>query len=1125
MQSIEIPDDGISDDCLHQAMDDLELSHARSSSSPVGDDLGGSDTGANITSSDMFHDGSSPTVSARAATGQAVNLSADIVYDSQMQSQRAEEPREEREVVPETQIMETQDAVGEDLDGGAAAEDSVNLGMNPNTEPPPSNGPGRAQASRELRNLSVFGWDAQVGEHPPGAALALPVEGRLRRRLPVNYTAADDVDDEMDDDDDQRDDDGELCRDYVYDDETSETGYSSNDSVEEIMVTQVQQEERMQLGEVQSTRRAVPPTSETHQASAAPAVQPRRTASLSTNTGTEDSMTVSELEREEAEIVAKEAALAALEADLAARRERLERRKAKKSRSAPRETEPNVRPQQRQRMMDDFIQMPAREDGRGVDGSRERAREPQGPRSAQRGISARPDTVHLAIPKDVDEMYDLWEQRAVHIIPDDASVYSNFRFAFGDDTEEGRRFRKKEIKAIGEVLFAFKNTRKPGQHALLKGREREGKTGALFSIALAALLLHMRVVILCAPNKLAPIVDMVKKIRASGFGTQYDTKHTLGKKSSKDNDVPSSDHGQIFVAALGTITDLRKVKAFIQSEIRGGHHTVTLIDECDELTQGKGNKSLEIERREDPSAYQNFIPLADRGEDEDDDDIPYVDPDSRAGKQKNRKEQLAAASHFFKKELHKITQVIACSATLSGYMLNPVGMFRQDVVTPIFMVYPKLGYRGIETFQVPDGCELEMEGNMSMDDFEDSSAVKTLLERFYNRKNICDGVQLQPRPEVQGASNERNPYYVEHPTPVTLRGMLFISCSPKVNVYGGVADIAKQVCKTVDAWDNEHDSAKTLFVCFVGVPKVYFAKKWFKMPRGASLETIYNITRKEAQRGTFGQDFALGPGEPLSKVCTHCVLIGYNLTRRAMTAAFKPEHEPGVLCKIQYGILTAPKMLTIDAVSQRVNRASHDFAEHDVPDEYVVDVAMSPVTLELCQKFRKMEDDMVDTQRLEPCIHSVFQQKIEVFACGLENSKVSKRGIRLAELSRTGQLKKERERRENLADQIPALREFRRWLENDATYTRGGRPENFTGSTPGNYYGHVKRLFVNVIDEFIDEGAGIDDIMQRFDDIREDIVQRAETREHELQLRGSERTPSEDDEYHALKQFKIYYNR
>ena len=46
---------------------------------------------------------------------------------------------------------------------------------------------------------------------------------------------------------------------------------------------------------------------------------------------------------------------------------------------------------------------------------------------------------------------------------------------------------------------------------MLKGREREGKTGALFSIALAAIILRMRVVILCAPNKVAPVVDMVKR--------------------------------------------------------------------------------------------------------------------------------------------------------------------------------------------------------------------------------------------------------------------------------------------------------------------------------------------------------------------------------------------------------------------------------------------------------------------------------------------------------------------------------------------------------------------------------------------------------------------------------------
>ena len=68
-----------------------------------------------------------------------------------------------------------------------------------------------------------------------------------------------------------------------------------------------------------------------------------------------------------------------------------------------------------------------------------------------------------------------------------------------------------EIKGIAKVLFDFKRTRQPGQPAILKGREREGKTGALFSIALAAIILRMRVVILCAPNKVAPVVDMVKK--------------------------------------------------------------------------------------------------------------------------------------------------------------------------------------------------------------------------------------------------------------------------------------------------------------------------------------------------------------------------------------------------------------------------------------------------------------------------------------------------------------------------------------------------------------------------------------------------------------------------------------
>jgi hypothetical protein len=40
-------------------------------------------------------------------------------------------------------------------------------------------------------------------------------------------------------------------------------------------------------------------------------------------------------------------------------------------------------------------------------------------------------------------------------------------------------------------------------------------------------------------------------------------------------------------------------------------------------------------------------------------------------------------------------------------MLNPVGVFQHHLGTPIFMVYPKPGYRGIEKFVIPEGCALE----------------------------------------------------------------------------------------------------------------------------------------------------------------------------------------------------------------------------------------------------------------------------------------------------------------------------------------------------------------------------------------------------------------------------------
>jgi hypothetical protein len=679
-----------------------------------------------------------------------------------------------------------------------------------------------------------------------------------------------------------------------------------------------------------------------------------------------------------------------------------------------------------------------------------------------------PETYEIPVPQDPQGLYDAWITLAVSVIPENASVYSNFRHAFGDETDAGCAFRRKEMKAIGKLLLEFKeNEGSPGQHAILKGREREGKTGALFSIALAALLLRMRVVILCAPNKVAPVVDMVKKLRQSGFHRRFSVKHTLGKKATEENGIPSAESGQIFVAALCTVSDLKKVKSYIEGEKRGGHFTVTLVDECDEITQGKGQKSLYVERREDPHAYQEFIHLDQRGEDED--GVPHVRSGSHASRQLSLKQQIAAASEYFKKHIHVNTQIFACSATLSGYIMNPIGNFKHDVVTPIFMVYPKPGYRGIETFKIPQGCTLETEGNLKLEQFQDSGPVNTMLRRFYDRRNACDGQRLLIR-SSPARGPEPGPSNTSEAGSVTLRGMLFISCSPKVYVYGGFRDIATTVCHIVTDWPSEersHDPNCTLFVCFVGAPWVFFNGKWERMTAGKSVEDMYNKTEEKARNGKFG-DLGLGANDPLSNVCTHVVLIGYNLTRRAMTAAFRPASEPNVLCKVQYGILTSPKALTIDTVSQRINRPSHDFGEHEVPDNYSVDVAMSSLTLSLCQKYRKMEDEMVEKQRAHPKPHGEFRQEIDVFAKNLDKTKVSKRGILLAELSRTGQQRRRREEHALEVDQHPVLVDFAAWLVRQEV-----RPGcTLAASTVENYYRNVRLRFINGYEvEDVEEGA------------------------------------------------------
>ena len=286
----------------------------------------------------------------------------------------------------------------------------------------------------------------------------------------------------------------DLTMDDSDEGDEDEEDYSSGDSVEVIQETQVQEEE------VQSTQRAPLEASqmlEPHQESAAAPVE-----DPSEDMGDIDAQLercfqqIRDLRRRKAEMRAREG-------------QGPERRNVR-ARVSPEQERQAPRPRQRQGTIEAFV----RNDGN-VQGTRmpDPGREPV----MQRRLSTHPEPSEIPLPQDEQGLYDQWIETANDIIPEGASIYSDFRLAFGDETDEGRRFRENEVKAIARILFDFKRTRQPGQHAMLKGREREGKTGALFSIALAAIILRMRVVILCAPNKVAPVVDMVQKIRAAGF--------------------------------------------------------------------------------------------------------------------------------------------------------------------------------------------------------------------------------------------------------------------------------------------------------------------------------------------------------------------------------------------------------------------------------------------------------------------------------------------------------------------------------------------------------------------------------------------------------------------------------
>jgi hypothetical protein len=129
---------------------------------------------------------------------------------------------------------------------------------------------------------------------------------------------------------------------------------------------------------------------------------------------------------------------------------------------------------------------------------------------------------------------------------------------------------------------------------------------------------------------------------------------------------------------------------------------------------------------------------------------------------------------------------------------------------------------------------------------------------------------------------------------------------------------------------------------------------------------------------------------------THLVLLGYGLTRRAMTAAFSPADKPGTLVMPMYVIARSGKASKVDADSQRIMRAGGDTGEYILPEDYQVWISCEPVLLGNLNSLRRVEQESLGEQALKYRVHADFLHLYSVEEHGIADLKVTKAGLSLS---------------------------------------------------------------------------------------------------------------------------------
>jgi hypothetical protein len=535
----------------------------------------------------------------------------------------------------------------------------------------------------------------------------------------------------------------------------------------------------------------------------------------------------------------------------------------------------------------------------------------------------------------------------------------------------------------------------PQNPTIVYAPERAGKSGAIFDLVKAAQVAGKSVIILCAPTKVAPVMDMVNKLYKAGFDnldTGCKIAHTLGAKTGEcwDSQVFTQDETVIYVGALTSYADLDKVAMFAKDQKLSNRGVVCIVDECDEIVMGRGSSSMFVNPRFNANNYTEYL-TAGAGEDAGDGE----NVDEGAGDEEDEEDEegnrmaVAKARKCFKEEVVPHVKLFMVTATVSGILVDPLGVFRMDLPTRVLLVNISPNYIGISNFTIPEGCNDFREGMAGVRDhyssiFQENNGNLEILKKFVAHENPHDGEYLT--------------HAVDPNKRVQLKGLIYITTTNRVDAAGGITCFANELSNYMETNCPQFYSS-TLIVSFVGVPHCKLNGVSFKFAKGTNLQQMYD---KMAERYNDPDEHTVQiHGSDPEHVCftdaiTHIYLLGYTLTRRAMTAAFNPADKPGTLVMPMYVIARSGKASKVDADSQRIMRAGGDTGEYNLPPGYQVWISCNPELLKNLNSLRRVENDSLIKQAQAYRVHADFLHLYSADEHGIADLKVTKGGLSLS---------------------------------------------------------------------------------------------------------------------------------